>query len=284
MSSTYNNDLRLEMIGTGDQAGVWGVTTNTNLGTLLVDAIVGYTSVAVASANQALTVNDGVADEARNASIALTTSTGANFAVYAPPVPKLYVIYNASSYTATVYNSTVSGNTTAAGTGVAIPAGKTMAMWSDGTNFAQQNTHFISPTIAGGTISSATLTSATLTSPTMTTPVLGTPTSGTLTNCTGLPVSTGVSGFGTGVATALAVNVGSSGALVVNGGALGTPASGDLSNCTLPSSGSLTTANFTIEQSGSNLVFKHGTTLVARISPTGVFTALGNITSDSTLA
>lgn len=47
-------------------------------------------------------------------------------------------------------------------------------------------------------------TSPTLSSPTLTTPVLGTPSSGTLTSCTGLPISTGVSGLGTGVATFLA--------------------------------------------------------------------------------
>jgi hypothetical protein len=70
------------------------------------------------------------------------------------------------------------------------------------------------------------------TSAVFTTPNLGTPSAATLTNATGLPISTGVSGLGTNVATALGTNVGSAGAVVVNGGALGTPSSGTLTNAT----------------------------------------------------
>jgi len=69
-------------------------------------------------------------------------------------------------------------------------------------------------------------------SPTFVTPALGTPASGTLTNATGLPVATGISGLGTGVATALAVNIGSAGAPVLFNGALGTPSSGTVTNLT----------------------------------------------------
>ena len=90
----------------------------------------------------------------------------------------------------------------------------------------------------GVTTSTGTGANVLSTSPTFVTPILGTPTSVTLTNATGLPISTGVSGLGSNVATALGVAVGTSGAFVTNGGALGTPSSGTLTNCTgLPISG-----------------------------------------------
>lgn len=149
--STYSNDLRLELINTGDQAGTWGATTNTNLGTLLEASIAGYTTIVATTANQALTISNGAPDEARNATLVLTTTTAAAFNIYAPPNPKAYTIYNATSYVATIYNSTVSGNTTAAGTGVAIPAGKTMTVWSNGTNFYVQNSHIIGTVVGNVT-------------------------------------------------------------------------------------------------------------------------------------
>ena len=142
MPSSYSPSLRIELIAPGEQAGTWGTTTNTNLGTLVEDAISGYVSVAVSSANQALTALNGAADQSRNAIIELTTSTGANFAVYAPPESKQYTIKNSSSFVATIYNSTSLGNTTAAGAGVAVPAGSSIAVWSDGVNFYAQNSRF----------------------------------------------------------------------------------------------------------------------------------------------
>jgi hypothetical protein len=159
MSSTYSSSLRIELIGSGDQAGAWGATTDSNLANILDTAIAGYQTVAVASASQALTYISGpTSSSALNQSVyamlRLTTSTAANFAIYAPPVSKTYIIYNNSGYTATIYNSTVIGNTTAAGSGIAISNGNRVLVFSDGTNFYDLQAQNLTGTLAianGGT-------------------------------------------------------------------------------------------------------------------------------------
>jgi len=191
MASTFSPDLRIELIGAGEQAGTWNTTTNTNLGTLLEASIAGYVSVSVTSANQAFTALDGAADQARNAVIALTTTTTAAFAVYAPPQEKTYIIYNTTAYTATIYNSTVQGNTTAAGVGVTVPAGKKLLVFSSGTDFftiESANLTGVLAVVNGGTgVTTSTGTGNTVlsTSPTLVTPALGTPTALVGTNITG---------------------------------------------------------------------------------------------------
>jgi hypothetical protein len=138
MSSTYSSSLRVELIGSGDQAGAWGATTDNSFAYVFDTAIAGYQAVPITSTSQALTyINGATATANLNQSVyAMLKFTGASAAtsVYIPPSSKQYILYNNSGYTITVYNSTVIGNTTAAGTGTSIVNGDAITVWSDGTN------------------------------------------------------------------------------------------------------------------------------------------------------
>ena len=176
MASTYSPDLRLELIGSGEQSGVWGSTTNLNLGSLVEQAVAGVETIAITSSNQALTAFFGAVDQSRNAVLVLSSGAAAN--VYVPPVSKVYVVKNTGSFAITMYNSTVLGNTTAAGTGLIVAAGSTVSMFTDGTNFSAAGLRFGGATT--GICSLGFSTSPIISSPTLTgVPVAPTANAGT---------------------------------------------------------------------------------------------------------
>jgi len=127
MTTTYNNNLRIAEIGTGDQAGVWGNTTNYNLATLLTEAITGVTNITI-TGDQALSTLDGVTDQARQAVLILGGTPASNFTLYAPPVNKIYIVKNDTGRTATIIAAaSISPLTPQTGTvaSVTIPTGQT---------------------------------------------------------------------------------------------------------------------------------------------------------------
>jgi hypothetical protein len=202
MSSTYSSNLRVELIGSGDQAGTWGTTTNNNSAYLFDTAIAGAISITIAGTPQALTAINGptsttAANQAVFATLKLVSAPSA-FTLYAPPAAKQYIVWNATSYTATIGNATSLGGTTSTGgSTITLAAGEKAQIWSDNTNFYKVDTNlaFVTGTLAvanGGTgVTTSTgsgnnvlSSSPSLTSPTFTTPILGTPQSGNLANCT----------------------------------------------------------------------------------------------------
>lgn len=141
MPSTYSPDLRIELIANGEKTGTWGTITNTNLGTIIEDAISGLANVVVTGTpvggivSQALIALNGLPDEARCAAVTLTSAITApnTIRVFVPPVTKLYVFTNNCSVQVTVVASDTIGSTTPAvgGTTVPIPAGKSMLLRCD---------------------------------------------------------------------------------------------------------------------------------------------------------
>ena len=152
MSSTFSTNLALELIGTGDQAGSWGNTTNTNLGTLIEQAISGYVTQAMTTGNTtSITIPDGASGVARNMFIELTGTGGTNTVLAVPANKKLYFIYNNTSGAVTVK--------VGAGTGVSVAAAEKQILVSNGTDVVKATSYITS----GGSISFDSLSVTTLT-------------------------------------------------------------------------------------------------------------------------
>jgi len=130
MASTYN-ELGIELMATGENAGTWGTKTNTNLD-IIQQAIAGYVAQAVTDGGTtALTITDGstATSVARNIVIKLTGAlTGTSTVTVPDSVEKLYIVENATTGSQTVTFKTVSG------TGVNFTSTGFKFLYSDGTN------------------------------------------------------------------------------------------------------------------------------------------------------
>ena len=277
MPSTYST-LNFELIATGEQTGTWGATTDTNIGTAINEAITGAATVTFASADVTLTfTNANTTQAARNFALTLAgTSGGARNLILGTgcQISKPYLIINNLADAVTVKNTT--------GTGVTVPAGTQAWVYNNATNVVSAINYIPSITlgsalgVASGGTGVQTITANGV--------MVGNGTSAITT------VSPGTSGnVLTSNGTTWVSSAGSTGSVTSvsgTGSANGLTLSGTVTtsgNLTLSGSvTSLTTTNFTIQESSGKLIFKYGSTTIASLDSSGNFIALANVTAYGT--
>jgi hypothetical protein len=150
MASTYSTNLAIELIGTGEQSGTWGTTTNTNLGTLIEQSISGYVTQAItdgSGANTTITIPNGTTGVARNMFIEMTGALSfSTTSLIVPANKKMYFIFNNTTggFAVTVK---VSGQT-----GILVPNGKKVILTSNGTDIVEAHTAIVGNATMGGTL------------------------------------------------------------------------------------------------------------------------------------
>ena len=131
MASSTSTDLKLELITTGEKAGLWGTITNTNL-QILEQAASGYLSLAVGSGDVALSLATHATANGKNLYYRLTGTLTANRTVTMPDgAERVFIVEDVTTRSASNYTLTVK---TVSGTGLALPVGSTTVLYSDGTN------------------------------------------------------------------------------------------------------------------------------------------------------
>jgi len=176
MATSYTSLLGFALPVTGELSGTWGTTVNDSITQLVEDSIASTATIDVTAGNVTLTTTgSGAANQARRAIIKVTGTPGISRNVIAPSQSKVYVVVNQSN-SSVVFKGSSS-------TGVTISPNTTVIVAWNGSDFE---------TIGGDVTLNGV---QTLTNKTLVAPALGTPASGVLTNCTGLPLSTGITGF-----------------------------------------------------------------------------------------
>jgi hypothetical protein len=247
MSSQYSTSLKLELIGNGDQSGVWGTTTNNNLGTLLEQAITGVQAITMSNADYTLSNYNGTSDEARNAVLFVSGTNSAIRKIVAPQSQnKLYTIYNG---TTGGYAINIGAPT---GTAVTIPSGVTATVFTDGANFYSAQTGSAGNFTVNGTLTATGVTDT------------GALTATTIGGTT-ITASTQFSGPGTGL-------TGTASSLSIGGNAATASSAAAIAN----------SGGWNITPSGTKLYFNYNGTNVASLDSSGNFTTIANITAYGT--
>ena len=265
MSTTYSTALKLALIGTGEQSGTWGTTTNTNIGTLIEQAITGVGGISVSAlggSTYTLTNYNGTLDDHRNAVLIFTGSPSGSVTIQAPLVNKLYTVVNLTGQTI-IMSASVAGGTQA----LNVAANSTILCFCDAGNITGTGAGFYSqingisgPFSVTGNLSvggTATVTGNTTLSGTLA--VTGT------TTCTG----------------AVALN---------GGGTSTTPTVGDsstkIATTAFVSAAAVTSAakiansgGWQVAPNGSYLEFSYNGTIVASLDTSGNFIAKANVTA-----
>lgn len=203
MATNYTTVLKLALPTTGELVGSWGSVVNNQITQMVEQAITGIATINTwTGASHTLTTANGSTSESRCAILQCSGAPGAAAEVICPAQSKIYIVRNGvtGGYAVTLKTS--------AGTGIAVPNGKVMWLYCDGTNVVEATNHLVSLTLA-----------------------------------TPLAASSG----GTGVANSYNINLGGdlsvSGALSVLGNDAVTINTSANTNVTLPTSGTLITTD-----------------------------------------
>lgn len=145
MPSSYTSNNGIELIGSGEQSGTWGTSTNNNL-TLLDAAIDGNVSIALSGTTYTLTTSDGSSSNGRNKVVTFTGTPGGTCTVTVSPndAKKLYFIRNASNQSIIM--------TQGSGGSVTITAGNAAIVFCDGAGATAAVTNVLSGLTISGTL------------------------------------------------------------------------------------------------------------------------------------
>jgi hypothetical protein len=245
MASTFS-PLKFELIGTGEQDGTWGDTTNTNIGTAIEQAITGSGDITFASSDVTLTLsNTNASQVARNLRLVCVGTSGGARQLIVPSIEKQYIVQNDLADAVTIRTS--------AGTGVAVPAGKTTVVFNNGTDVVEEITNLNSLAVANLTASAFSA-----------------------------PINASSINTGTLANARTTANSANGASTIVLRDADGSFA-GNAVTATSVTVTSLSTANFTIQQFGTVLAIQYNGTNVAVINSSGNVSANGQFTAGASI-